>query len=1065
MFNSDDDADSILCYDIETATAGPKPDADKDTLKLFGYYSYKINKYGIVPYTDKEAIQKIIDKHKFLVGFNNEKYDDPILKREGISLEYKRIIDLRKIIKQRAGGMITKKGMLGNVLMKYSLDYITRFLDLVDDKTAKDEIDYNIFKKSHWTKEEVTKMREYTQRDIEITKKLFEWLDDYFVSFKDFIPKNDVDKKYYLTDTIAKFAYKAICHALSWEPIYDSGAFQNTSEEDRIAGGYVAYPAGEKFEGDIYCIDYNSLYPHIMIQCNLYNRNKKSADGWHGSDMWKVEGFYNDKILSPVGQLLKSWYYLRLKYKRNFVTGEGKVVKMFDERKGTSALDYVGKEYYRVIQDASGHIQLELSTMTEESANEYINLAKSGTDRREYTVKIIINTCFSEDTEIITENGIKLVKDCKVGERVYSINKETGCTELKEIVDTQSFEYDGEMLNFKTRNMDLLVTPDHDMITHSHNTKNIRTDKASKLLNMTGRLYPDVKPISGLDVKYYDMSVHASDSCSWSVKLYDSYSQRKNNILIYNPNNRTHRSKVGFIENIKGDWFIQGRLRDMRMPQIVDIRDLMYFIGIYIAEGCRNIIYPKKYKNGGVRGKTYRVNISQYAAKNKICCGKIEEVLTSLGIRYKQDTHGFTICSKFLYDFCGMFGDGAQNKTIPEWIFKYDYSILEYLYKGLYDGDGTRRQNRYTTNSKILRDNYIKLNMHLGHRCSYKFDKKYGQCWRIFRTKQTQNIPSNNRKEKNKTNRVVCVTVKDNHTVMVGRNGMFQWAGQCYGILNNAYYQLVYDLIAGGDCTRLGRQWTKYARKIFKESGYKVVYSDTDSWYVLDHLKDKKRILEVKQQVIDKIKETVPFPQLTFDAGIDDEIKYMFFFKGTKNDDKDTDSEMDDEDFLNKPFGLMKKNYIYVTKENKVVIKNLGIRKKNISALSKEIFWKHMVPVITGEGRVKFSAVEIENLMRKLLRENIELAYMRKEVSPLSAYAKSINGIQAQIAKAYGPGIHFLIPNKRGIGVGKKIKYCNVEEFNKYKMDISDIDFDNFWKELNYFIVKRKQPTLFEVIK
>lgn len=424
-------------------------------------------------------------------------------------------------------------------------------------------------------------------------------------------------------------------------------------------------------------LTHNSLYPHIMIQCNLYGRNKKSVDGWHGSGMWDVEGYYDDKTLSPVGRLIRAWYHLRLKYKRKFVTEDGKVVAMLDEKKGTSAKDYIGKKYFRVLQE-DGKIHLRLAEMTEESANEYIELAKSGTDRREYTVKIIINTI--------------------------------------------------------------------------------------------------------------------------------------------------------------------------------------------------------------------------------------------------------------------------------------------------------------------------------------------------------------------------------------------------YGILNNAYYKLVYDLIAGGDCTRIGRQWTKYARKVFREAGYKVIYTDTDSWYIVDPFNDKKKMLEVNQKVIDKIKETVPFPQLTFDAGIDDEIKYMFFFKGTKSEDKESDDEMDEDDFVNKSLGFMKKNYIYVTKENKVTIKNLGIKKKNISALSKEIFWKHIVPQIISDGKVKFSATEIENVMRKLLKENIELAYMRKEVAPLSAYAKSMTGIQAQISKAYGPGIHFLIPNKRGIGVGKKIKYCSVEEFKKYNMDVSDISFDNFWKELNYFVINNKQPTLFEVM-
>jgi hypothetical protein len=157
----------------------------------------------------------------------------------------------------------------------------------------------------------------------------------------------------------------------------------------------------------------------------------------------------------------------------------------------------------------------------------------------------------------------------------------------------------------------------------------------------------------------------------------------------------------------------------------------------------------------------------------------------------------------------------------------------------------------------------------------------------------------------------------------------------------------------------------------------------------------------------------------------------------------------------------MKKNYIYVETNNKLTIKNLGIRKKNISALSKEIFWKYLVTDIINKGEIEFPKTHIKNLMIELLEKDLSLAYMRKEVGPLSQYKKSPNGIQAQISKVYGSGIHFLIPNNKHIGIGKKVKYCNIDEFKKYDMKISDIDFTNFWKELNYFIKPKKEYDLF----
>ena len=283
-----------------------------------------------------------------------------------------------------------------------------------------------------------------------------------------------------------------------------------------------------------------------------------------------------------------------------------------------------------------------------------------------------------------------------------------------------------------------------------------------------------------------------------------------------------------------------------------------------------------------------------------------------------------------------------------------------------------------------------------------------------------------------------------------------------YGILNNPHYVRVYDLMAGGDCTRIGRQWTRYARKLFADAGYKVIYTDTDSVYIIDVFKDKEKMLKVKEQIIKDIKDSVPFPKDTFDMGIDAEIKYMFFFKGGSREDKHSDKEMDDMDFINKPLGFMKKNYIYVQTDDKVKIKNLGIKKKSNSTLSKEIFWKHLVPQIT-EGTIQFKKTFIRNLIMELLEKDINLASMRKEVGNYVQYEKtSPNSLPAQIASKYGGGIHFLIPNTSGIGVGKGKKFCTLEEFKEHNLRVDNIDLSNVWKELDYFIAPVQTTSIFD---
>ena len=166
----------------------------------------------------------------------------------------------------------------------------------------------------------------------------------------------------------------------------------------------------------------------------------------------------------------------------------------------------------------------------------------------------------------------------------------------------------------------------------------------------------------------------------------------------------------------------------------------------------------------------------------------------------------------------------------------------------------------------------------------------------------------------------------------------------------------------------------------------------------------------------------------------------------------DDDFMSDEEDFINKSKGLLKKNYIFVTKDNRVVIKNLGIRKKSNSPLSKRIFWEYLVPKIK-EGQIKFSKAYIRNLMMDLLKEDVGVVAMRKDVGAYGQYAKtSPNSLPAQIAKKYGSGIHFLIINNKGVGVGKGKKYCTLEEYKEHNLRLDNVVLDNVWKELSYFI-------------
>jgi hypothetical protein len=582
-----------LIYDIETKTFGGIPDSEKDIMRVFGCYSYKKNKYYIT--TDVEVVKKIINEHKYLVAFNNKNYDDVVLKRFGIEFKYKNIIDLYEVINKRQKIIYHKKGVaLYDELFEENLDFITRVLGLVDETTAKESFDYSVLCKDTWTKEEWENIQHYTKRDIEITKKLYEWLENYFSPYIPFVKEKDVKNKSYLTSAPSVFTYKVICKELGWEEEYND----NTEEGEGYDGGYVAYPSGKRFEGNIYPLDYSSLYPHLFAQFNLYSI---AQEGWHGTDLLKVEGTYNDKEMGAIEKLF---------------------MRLFKWRK-------------------------EL---------------KAKKDPGETTIKLVINTA--------------------------------------------------------------------------------------------------------------------------------------------------------------------------------------------------------------------------------------------------------------------------------------------------------------------------------------------------------------------------------------------------YGISGNRAFKKLFNPITAADCTRLARQCIMLSRRIFREAGYKILYTDTDSVYIQDPFNDENKILETKKKFVDLIKANAPFPQDTFDMALEDKIKYMFFFKGKGNEKED--KHMDEDDYKNKKLGLIKKNYIYVTESGKLVVKNCGVKKKSCSPLTRKIFWDILAPRIISEGQVEFSKAFLEKQINELLQQNIKLMAMRIVAKPTETY-KVEGSLQSQISKTYGTGIHFLIPNLKGIGAGKGKSFCTMDEYYKYKMTVKDIDLSGVWSELEYF--------------
>ena len=78
-----------------------------------------------------------------------------------------------------------------------------------------------------------------------------------------------------------------------------------------------------------------------------------------------------------------------------------------------------------------------------------------------------LHRCYDEETEILTNQGWKFIKNISEKEVVATLNSSKNKLEFQKINKKISYDYNGEMFKIKNNRIDLLVTPKH----HRHNPK------------------------------------------------------------------------------------------------------------------------------------------------------------------------------------------------------------------------------------------------------------------------------------------------------------------------------------------------------------------------------------------------------------------------------------------------------------------------------------------------------------------------------------------------------------------------------------------------------------------
>lgn len=406
---------------------------------------------------------------------------------------------------------------------------------------------------------------------------------------------------------------------------------------------------------------------------------------------------------------------------------------------------------------SSSDIESLMNGLTEEKIEAFIKKLtdlghQSPLEHCSFTFGIegVSRACYDEKTEVLTNNGWKVFKNLTQDDMVLTRNKE-GYAEFQKPIDYITYKYNGEMYHYKSQNVDLCVTPNHNLLMKKYD---VRTESDYTLV-----------PAEDIDVKRFYMT----------------------KVVKYEP-------EISEFITIKG--FTYKRKNNQGNPYLKTTEDVVLrrtdfykFLAWYLSEGS---VYHNKKEN------SYTVSISQTKQEN---IQRILDICESIHMTANYDGHSVKFKNATLGKYLKALGH-SYNKHIPHDIFSYFNKDLSKIFIDEYiRGDGTVDTNgcaKIFTISPVLHEQLYTLSCFAGYSTSNHIDNRVGETHELNGVSFTHNFPCyvlnlsitglrnheiviKNEKHLKKTaydGYVYCVEVP-NHTLFVRRNGLAVWCGNC----------------------------------------------------------------------------------------------------------------------------------------------------------------------------------------------------------------------------------------------------------------------------------------------
>jgi len=368
--------------------------------------------------------------------------------------------------------------------------------------------------------------------------------------------------------------------------------------------------------------------------------------------------------------------------------------------------------------------------------------------------------CYDSRTRVFTTNGVKRYDELEIGDGVFTINPASGLIEVQSVERVHVYPFDGRMVRFRGKRIDLLVTPNHSML--------IGVPARSR----GGRVWRTVFETAE--------SVSSRSVC---------------------------RLVSGRWEGFKG--------LPIDFQELSSLEDLFYLVGLFVGDGGLNGRQFQEIKSGlsraqyleyrddagrfqksqsePARREFFYPRIFMFIPEKDKARKRLEEVLARSSLKWSGCKKSVYFKSEFLYKIFEQCYGGPperhspQIKTIPRWMLGAEPRLLASLLRGLLDSDGSRVRVLSTTSLHLI-DDTMELCAKLGYFTSCtprhsvsEIEGRRVESWSFQLYISKAGTPTlrrslgNARHEYYRGN-VFCIEVK-NHNFLVERNGKIAFSG------------------------------------------------------------------------------------------------------------------------------------------------------------------------------------------------------------------------------------------------------------------------------------------------